>query len=103
MVMYLLVATTRNLNVLYWLRYVIHSIRFCLWKSHTYVYAVYYFFITVTILVKKDNAMNINIQLYAVDCRGRKHGITKRKLSDQFSLLVGKNETSISSCGEGAT
>jgi polynucleotide 5'-kinase involved in rRNA processing len=30
--------------------------------------------------LQKKNAKNIEIQLYAVDCSGWKHGITKRKV-----------------------
>jgi hypothetical protein len=91
MVIYLLVGKTMHLNILFWIQ---DAIRSCSWKSYTFVYAVYFLLITVTVLFKKDNAMNIRIQPYVYDRRGWKHGIAKRKVivSVQFWLLVEKIE-----------
>ena len=91
MVKYLLVST-RHLNISFWIHYAIHLARCCSWKFHKYVWAVYCLFVTVTILLKKDNTTNIITQLCTVHCRRRKDGITNCKLfyHEFQSLIWGK-------------
>ena len=68
MVMCLLVDTTRNLKVLFWLQKAIPLDT----QKHTYYSAAYNLYITATFLLGKERVMNITIQLYVVDWRGWK-------------------------------
>jgi hypothetical protein len=91
-VIYLLVCTTKQSSILFLLQYAVHFIHCCSRTFHIYVCAVYCLFITVTILLNKDNTTNIITQPYAFHCRRRKDGITKRRLSYRALLsLVKKN------------
>lgn len=66
MVMYLLVVTASYFNILFCLQYVFHSTHSCSRKPQSELYVVCSLWLD---FLKKDSAMNIEIELNAVDCR----------------------------------